>query len=129
MAKAIGSRYALSIVRTQCGTQEARLWVRRGDETTPKPQYLWQAGSLIPLCVPSAFGEGELKADNDADAITKFQSMLLEFKLIGRGLISRAQSDMLILVFPKVSDGPFPKELLGASKVATQRAPVMAMAA
>lgn len=129
MAKAIGNRYALSIVRTQCGTQEARLWVRRGDESAPESQYLWQAGSLIPSYEPSAFGEGTIEADSDDAAVTKFQQMLLEFKLIGRGLISRAQSDMLTQVFPKVSDGPFPKELSGAMKATAQRAPVMAMAA
>ncbi|VWC81437.1 hypothetical protein BLA39750_01229 [Burkholderia lata] len=116
MAIAIGSAYVLCIIRTQCASLEARLFVRR--EADASHVYFWRAGSLAPEYAPSAIAEGEIKAQSDAAAICQFQTLVLEGKVNGSDGKLFGLSRGLVQVLPKITEGPFPGQLTLPPQVA-----------
>lgn len=120
MAIAIGSAYVLCIIRTQCASLEARLFVRRESDTSS--EYFWRAGSLAPEYAPSAIAEAEIKAQSDDAAICEFQTLVLKGKVTGSDGMPFGVSRVLVQVLPKITEGPFPGQLTLAPQVSAKPA-------
>ncbi|WP_321935544.1 hypothetical protein [Paraburkholderia sp. J8-2] len=82
MAKTMGIPFrALCIVQTACGTQEARLYVRKKD--SEPPEYFWK-GRYLQQYSLDPFAEDTVEAKSDEQAVQRFQKMLLRTAVFPR---------------------------------------------
>lgn len=100
MAKTMGtSCRALCIVRTRCGTQEARLFVR--ETKGEKPEYFW-SGRYLQRYSLDPFATDSIAAKSSEQAVQRFQELLSPGKVFPhRKSPSDLVSTTLVQLFPR----------------------------